>query len=251
MKKFLAVLGITTCLLGLTACNNTQNPTFTKQFPYDVASVEQSVMDSLNELSSYTDMELLELESNLDDKALIDWVDGWKQTNDDAGGIIGYDQWNVVYNDDGSLDLSCIILCDKHDVDFKIIYKYDASIDYTTFAVRYSFAEKMTKAGLNTVIGISLVFVVLILISFIISLFKYISVIEKNLKAKKEANQPKVDNSVDNTISQIAEKEEAEEDLTDDLELVAVIAAAIAASEGTTPDGLVVRSIRKVNRSRR
>ena len=54
--------------------------------------------------------------------------------------------------------------------------------------------------------------------------------------------------SIDNTIAQIVEKEE---DVTDDLELVAVIAAAIAASEGqTSTDGFVVRSIRKVNRRR-
>ena len=36
-----------------------------------------------------------------------------------------------------------------------------------------------------------------------------------------------------------------EENLVDDLELVAVIAAAIAAYEGTSADGLVVRSIRR------
>ena len=35
------------------------------------------------------------------------------------------------------------------------------------------------------------------------------------------------------------------EDLTDDFELVAVIAAAIAASEGVSADSLVVRSIRR------
>ena len=37
----------------------------------------------------------------------------------------------------------------------------------------------------------------------------------------------------------------------DDSELIAVIAAAIAASEGTTTDGFVVRSIRKINRKKR
>ena len=42
------------------------------------------------------------------------------------------------------------------------------------------------------------------------------------------------------------------EDVTDDDELVAVIAAAIAASEGkTSTDGFVVRSIRKINRRKR
>ena len=42
-----------------------------------------------------------------------------------------------------------------------------------------------------------------------------------------------------------------EENVEDDLELIAVITAAIAASEGTSTDGLVVRSIRKVNNRRK
>ena len=46
--------------------------------------------------------------------------------------------------------------------------------------------------------------------------------------------------------------EPAVEDVTDDGELIAVIAAAIAASEGkTSTDGFVVRSIRKINRRKR
>ena len=42
-----------------------------------------------------------------------------------------------------------------------------------------------------------------------------------------------------------------EETAADDTELIAVIAAAIAAAEGTTTDGFVVRSIRKINRKKR
>ena len=65
-----------------------------------------------------------------------------------------------------------------------------------------------------------------------------------NRKNKKDAKSE----SIDNTIAQIVEKEESV-DVSDDLELVAVIAAAIAASEGAaSTDGFVVRSIRKVSR---
>ena len=53
----------------------------------------------------------------------------------------------------------------------------------------------------------------------------------------------------DNAIAQIVSNEE--ENVEDDLELIAVITAAIAASEGTSTDGLVVRSIRKVNNRRK
>jgi predicted house-cleaning noncanonical NTP pyrophosphatase (MazG superfamily) len=49
-------------------------------------------------------------------------------------------------------------------------------------------------------------------------------------------------------VEEAAQEEETEE-LSDDLELVAVITAAIAASEGTSADGLVVRSIKRARNS--
>lgn len=41
------------------------------------------------------------------------------------------------------------------------------------------------------------------------------------------------------------EMPEVSEDVTEDTELAAVIAAAIAASEGTSADGFIVRSIKR------
>jgi len=105
-------------------------------------------------------------------------------------------------------------------------------------------------ALLNVAIGMITVFVILILISFIISLFKYISVIQNKL-ADRKANKDLVASSTDTVLSQIEEKEEVvSAELTDDLELVAVITAAIAASMGTSTDGFVVRSIRRAGKSR-
>ena len=115
-----------------------------------------------------------------------------------------------------------------------------------TFDKVYSLGEKMGKAGMNTLIGMGTVFVVLIFISFIISLFKYISVYENR---KKEQKEDTASIGVENAIAQIVSNEE--ENVEDDLELIAVITAAIAASEGTSTDGLVVRSIRKVNNRRK
>jgi sodium pump decarboxylase gamma subunit len=110
-----------------------------------------------------------------------------------------------------------------------------------------SMGELMGKAALNTLIGMGTVFIVLILISCIISLFKYIPMIQEFFTKKKTKDTA----GVDNAVAQITIQEEAAGG-EDDLELVAVIAAAIAASEGaSSADGFVVRSIRKVNRARR
>lgn len=112
-------------------------------------------------------------------------------------------------------------------------------------------AVDITRALLNVATGMIVVFAVLILICYIIKAFKFISVIQNKLEARK-ANKDLVAGSTDTVLSQIEEKEETEyvEDLSDDLELVAVITAAIAASMGTSTDGFVVRSIRRAGRSR-
>ncbi len=88
-------------------------------------------------------------------------------------------------------------------------------------------------------------FTVLIIIALVISLFPLINkMTEKKPETSKEITQK----SMETVTSQIAEKEE----LSDDDELVAVIAAAIAAYQGSATaggDGFVVRSVRKVGKA--
>lgn len=112
-----------------------------------------------------------------------------------------------------------------------------------------SLSERMNLAFINMLLGLGIVFSVLILISVIIYLFKFLP----NLLNKKDKKQEKSDSSLDQVISQIVEQEEEELELKDDGELVAVITAAIYASmQGAVPaDGFIVRSIRKVNNRRR
>jgi sodium pump decarboxylase gamma subunit len=93
-----------------------------------------------------------------------------------------------------------------------------------------------------TVAGMGIVFVVLIVISFIISGFKYINVLEKRrddkLAKKSEPKEKQVPVQVVENVVQ------------DDLELVAVITSVIASSLNTTTDQLQVRSIRRIQDNR-
>lgn len=151
--------------------------------------------------------------------------------------------------DDDTIIVTIPVVDAKKDAEIEVIVSNDKFLELQSIAlnVKYSFGETMAKAGENTLVGIGTVFVMLVLISFIISLFAYIPKIQEAF-TKKES--PKAE-AIEKTVAQIAEKEEAaaSEDLTDDLELVAVIAAAIAAYEGqASTEGFVVRSIRKVNR---
>ena len=97
------------------------------------------------------------------------------------------------------------------------------------------------KALLNTVMGMGTVFVVLVFISWIIGMFKYLN------KPVKEEVKKEPAPVVDNVVAQIEETEE----LSDDSELVAVITAAIAAYEGTAGASNTGFRVRSIERARR
>ena len=125
---------------------------------------------------------------------------------------------------------------------------------------------------MNTLIGMGVVFLVLIFISWIISLFKYINVFEAKMKGQEKQEKPAAParaaapapapvqpapapapaaapvQAAAPAVSNAAPAYEYE-DVSGDLELISVIAAAIAASEGkSAANGLVVRSIKRVSR---
>ena len=109
-----------------------------------------------------------------------------------------------------------------------------------------SIEDAMAEATVNTIIGITVVFLALLFISFVISLFKYINKFEQKLadkKAGKAAPAPQPAPAPAPVVEAAPE--------TDDLELIAVITAAIHAYEeaqGNNVTGdLVVRSIKKRN----
>ncbi len=110
-----------------------------------------------------------------------------------------------------------------------------------------SIEDAMAEATINTIIGISVVFAALLLFVFVISMFKYINLLDQKMAAKKSGKAPaakaKPAPAPAPAIEIVPE--------TDDLELIAVITAAIHAYEeaqGNTVTGdLVVRSIKKRN----
>lgn len=103
--------------------------------------------------------------------------------------------------------------------------------------------QKMEEAVLNTLMGVCVVFAMLLFLSFLISQFKHINKLEEGFKKKNAPAAP-----APAPVAAPAPVEE--EEVADDGELIAVIAAAIAAAEGTSTDGFVVRSIKKSNRNK-
>ena len=133
-----------------------------------------------------------------------------------------------------------------HDGIIEFIFDKNLHVTAITVNTVLGLDESMKNAAVNTAIGMGTVFLMLIVIAIIISLLKYVPSIVDAFKAKpEEQNKESVEKAIENIVAR--EEAVAPEEETDDTELVAVIAAAIAASEGAASvDGFVVRSIRRI-----
>lgn len=146
--------------------------------------------------------------------------------------------------DDDTIIVTVPVIGEKENGSVELIFTNDIYLEMTscTLNLDQTKGQLMTRAALNTLLGMGTVFVVLILISFIISAFGVIPKIQASLAPGKAELPP-----APAPAPAAPAVEEEEEDLSDDMELVAVMAAAIAAYEGTSVEGFQVRSIRRAN----
>lgn len=240
MKKWLLVLGMITCMLGLTACGaekEAETPVLTE------AEADELGRQIVEDVNQYV---VMGAQAQAPNQLIVDAIASWESAAEDMGDYVEViSTESSIDGEDGVIDVR--VKGSVREAIVEIVIDRGA-ITAISANVEYTFGEKMEKAALNTLLGMGTVFVVLILISFIISLFGFIPKIQEKFSKKPAASAAAVKPEAKPAVPQIVE----EEDLTDDLELVAVIAAAVAASEGAaTTDGFVVRSIKRSKRMQR
>ena len=251
MKKRLLVLGMITCIFGLTACGTEKEEVTLMTEEEAVTAGEAYVQKTVDIFENGTLEEYAEDEEY---KLFAEAVGSFEGASEDMGSYIGITKSEATVDEETAV-VNVSVEGSEHDATIEVIIDGEGVESITTNVI-YSFGESMEKAALNTLLGMGTVFVVLILICFIISSFKLISVFENRKKNKannKAAEKTETQEAAPAPVTtpSPATTPAQEENLVDDLELVAVIAAAIAASEGkTTTDGLVVRSIRKANKNK-
>lgn len=249
MKKKLALLlSVLSVVMMLGACGAVDPTTV----DYNGVTYDQLYEESLslgtalaNASKEDVENEKLYLQQNSGEEyaILIDLCDKWLAAMEVSGNFVDVAENGFTVTKSGkTLTTDLMLIFEDRNVVFQLVYNYhNMELTGVTINPEYSLGEKMVKAGMNTLISVSIVFAVLIVISLLISCFNIFPYLEAKKKEKeaalRAANKPET--------PVVAQVETTEEQLVDDTELVAVIAAAIAAYEGTSTDGFVVRSIRR------
>ena len=251
MKKKISLLALILVLvLSFTGCGKTS------ALDYDETELEQYASYLLQNFSGMTEenfenfenmsdlelnLTLLQVGLPVSGEDFLSMISAGRAGVEECGPLVSIGGCEAKETNDG-VDLILEADFEERNGTIQISFDDKMNMESLTVNAEYSTGEILQKAGLNTVLGMGTVFVVLIFLSFVIWLLKFIPVLEKKFRKHPEAAvRPETAGEIPGGI----QEEAAEVDLTDDMELTAVIAAAVAAAEGTSADGFIVRSIRR------
>lgn len=240
LKSLLAMVCVLALTLAMSVCAFAAD-TVTED---EVANYKSAAETLISQIAGFSDEEIENYLAQ-DDVFTTATMESWKSVKDELGAyssIVSQD----VEKDGDVVTISTVAQFEKAKADVVLMLDLGQQM-YTsmTYSVQYSLAANMQRAGMNTLMGIGIVFLMLLFLSFVIGLFKYIEKFQNVGKKKAAEEAPKAEEA---PAPAIAQSEAADEDFADDLELVAVISAAIAAYENTSGDSFVVRSIKKSNK---
>lgn len=231
-KKLLLIVSLCLIAAGVFGCGSDANATYNGFTAEQLSAYNTGILD---ELIAMSDEDLAMYQSHQDqiDPATMNVINSWVEVKDEVGDFIDYGEVAVT-EANGTTTVEQTANFTGCDVKVTFVYDKDMTVEDISLDRVYSLGETMVKAAMNTAMGMGTVFVMLIIISLIISCFTFINKAQNKAEEKKSAAAPKPAAAPAPAPSQ-----------TDDLELVAVIAAAIAAATGSSTDDFVVRSIKR------
>jgi len=232
LKSLLAMVCVLALTLAMSVCAFAAD-TVTED---EAANYKSAAETLISQIAGFSDEEIENYLAQ-DDAFTTATMESWKSVKDELGAyssIVSQD----VEKDGDVVTISTVAQFEKAKADVVLMLDLGQQM-YTsmTYSVQYSLAANMQRAGMNILM--------LLFLSFVIGLFKYIEKFQNVGKKKAAEEAPKAEEA---PAPAIAQSEAADEDFADDLELVAVISAAIAAYENTSGDSFVVRSIKKSNK---
>lgn len=183
------------------------------------------------------------------DEAVIEQFTRWQDIKNQIGDY-EEDVETKVEEKEGTLVVTKVAKYTNSNLHFEIIFDKAVAEQYQDPSVAImsmdafipttaSGETNMMRAGINTLVGMGIVFCALVFISLVIWLLKFVPVLLQG-KKKKEKETVEVPASLPLPVAEVSE--------TEDTELVAVITAAIMAlraEENKEGSGFVVRSIRR------
>ena len=284
-KRLLLIVSMLAVTFALAGCTSSDKKV---EFKYDEKTLVQTVKDQAQQYMSMASVDEIynyavdEEASSGSDESVVDAIKVFATLNKDYGDFVKFKSDYKVEEVDDKVAVSVYAQCTEKEaivkatfVDNSVVYNfqkynimsqnqyteeqvdelltsngiYPYKISEFEVAANQTMTDKMKDAGANTLIGMGIVFIALIFISFIISLLKYVPALfdketREKIKAEKAKKAAEANKAAEPETDETADTGKAPAGIVDivntatgesvmnDSELVAVISAAVMAAQG-------------------
>ena len=188
IKKILFACILALTVLAVTACGSSAAE---EDYSVNDWALEMAAGNYFQQVIEMDDATLDANISNFEYEQNVPLANGynsWKSSKKELGAFNEITDMSVEYGKNGAPTVTLLANFEKRDCEFIIgLDSRMQEITELTFNPVYTLGEKLQQAGTNLVIGMGTVFVVLIFLAWIISLFKYVHKAEESLEKKKAA----------------------------------------------------------------
>lgn len=256
-KKILLALVMSLAMLSLFGCGKqSEVEPMTPETEAMLEYAGQSLFQQTINMSDEDINELIDGYSEQQDTIMVNGLNAWLSSEEDLGEFIQIKSTEVTQDSEGNYSVDILAEFELRDCEFTLGMNRRLT-KYTNlgFSPVYTTGELMMEGFGNLVIGMGVVFAVLIFLSWVISLFKYIHVFtdRADKKAAEKAEAEKKEPVIAAPAAPIAASAPAAS--ASDEEMAVVLAMAIAAYEEDTGrhydelnNGITVRKLRRGRR---
>ena len=254
-RKFLMACVLAFAAITLAGCGNKTPYTLSAEDQSDLGMQAQTLFNSIIAMDNET------IDQYIDDYEYsqeIVWVNGlnsWKSGKAELGEFKSVKTVDVTRKPtDGTYKVVLMTEFANRDCEFILgLDRKMAVVKELTFNPVYTLGEKLSQAGVNLLVGMGTVFAVLIFLTWVISLFKYVNKAQEKLEQKK-SSAVMTETAAKKPAAAAPAAKAAPAAPDNSNEIQAVIAAAIAAYEAecgsfvkqpALNNGRVIRSFKR------
>ena len=163
IRRIWLALCMAVCLFTLAGCSAAADTaeTIDPQIEMAMQSGSQQYLDLFNQMDDASIEQALATSVKNKDTVMENALKSWDSIKDDLGAFVSSETAVVTKGDDGYIARMNTVY-EKRAMEFTLIADEDLSkVETISFSPVYTTGEKMAKAGMNTLMGMGVVFVVL------------------------------------------------------------------------------------------
>ena len=196
-KKISLVVAVLVLVLGLAGCGNAKTVSYDKDTliqscdaVFDIIESGSITSDQITEMSDWNQGYLMaQFESQtgvqMEADTFATALEGWKASLEECGDYESHKDYEFEASSTGVTVTAPATFSDRS-ADLEFVFDENMTLESFTVNAHYGMSEILEKAGLNTLLGMGTVFVMLIFMSFIISLIKYVPALLNGTSKKKK-----------------------------------------------------------------